>query len=633
MDKHLIEKFLTKKTTDSLYEPIIRESQVLEIKQQGDDLQCKILNLSDKSLPYDRYWANDIPLHQSFGWTTICPFTDLSCLLIRYYWGTKIIFEHEETKKKFEFLVNRFVQQQEVHQYKAEYYEGSIKEEKLDIEHPDYPLLPHQRAAVKIITQLKEQALFMEAGTGKTYCAIAKIMWDIKHGGYNRPLRIGVLCPNNVKHNWLREFQKFSIFKGRGIVVEGTYQKRLRKILDIFTNIPNEKFSVAVMSYDIVKTTIEVCTLPWDLLIADESHYIKSIKTKRTKSMMALSLAAKQKLILTGTPIANTIDDLYSQFEFLGQGLSGFNSLTAFQNFYESQKTKKINDRVIYCKEKKDFDKKPFLKERFSRLSFQVALKDVIRDIPEKTYEIRDIEMGKEQKQTYNNLENELAAEIKAGLEAKTITADNALVMLMRLSQITTGYGVIQSEEVKPERELFFFDPNPKLDELQKDIETLGEDEKMIVWCTHIPILEKAYERFKDISVVYHGRVPMKDRMALIDRFNGSKECRVFMANPAACSTGVNLKGYEHESQSTNTTKVVRLASDWSRIQREQSEARCYRHGTRLPVHYIDYIVPSTIDEEILDRLDRKKEISDGITKVNDILQSLLKKKEVVDVC
>jgi SNF2 family DNA or RNA helicase len=248
--------------------------------------------------------------------------------------------------------------------------------------------------------------------------------------------------------------------------------------------------------------------------------------------------------------------------------------------------------------------------------------------------------MTSQQREWYIKLMNQLALEIETGTnkDGRKMTASHILVKLLRLAQITSGFITLDANvdpetgDVKDPKKIEFTTPNPKLEELVEIIKETNEDEKLIVWSCFIPDIKQISARLEAEGikfVTFTGSTSDEDRDKAVAAFNGkhARECKVFLGNPAAGSTGINLRGYEPdapEDHGCNCTKVVYYAQNWSMVHRSQSEDRAHRRGTRVAVEYIDLCVLGTIDEEIRNRVVIKRTNADTIQDVREVMKRVL---------
>lgn len=446
-----------------------------------------------------------------------------------------------------------------------------------------------------------------------------------------RTYKVLVVCPLNVRMNWQSEIERFATVKGKVTVARGGKMERYKAMIEALDCEEDELFTVYVCNYDVMVNDLAMLqAVNWDLAVLDESHYCKWPDTDRSKACLKLRDSCRQRMVLTGTPVCNTPLDLYMQFEFMREGASGFMSWRNFRSFYGVFETSSAGYEKLVS-----VQNLPFLKERCARMAYQMSLKEALPDLPEKTYDVIEVEMTAEQTKAYNKLKHELALEIEHESRKKSLVINNILTKLLRLAQITSGFVKWMAQvdfdgKVEFPAEVEFFDPNPKLEELVDVLKAKSPLDKTLIWCSFVPDIRVIETRLRAEGmdcVTFYGATNERERKIAEDRYNEDPNCRWLIGNPAAGGTGLNLVGYPvgrpHLAE-TNTTHEIYYSTDWSSVKRTQSEARGHRRGTRVTVRVSDLCVPQTIDEEIRKRVFMKRVSAADIADVKQILASVL---------
>lgn len=519
--------------------------------------------------------------------------------------------------------------------------------------HPDHPLSQYQRVALHNVMRSTGYALFMEQGTGKTAVTIAAICNQarihktrqealVAAGKQTKakPFYALVVCPKNVRTNWLHEFGKFTTEVGNVTILRGNELDHAGQMVEAVKVDDDCAFSVVVCSYETLcrRWDSMLKIVPWHTAVMDESHYIKWQGTKRWKFAQLLRDKCVSTLCLTGTPITQTALDLFTQLEFLGRGASGFQDWKAFKRFYgvwEKGKRRGVDTLV-------GLQNMALLKERLARRAFIVKKEEVLPDLPTISYDIIECGMGKEQQAAYEQVALGVMEEIeqeldRAEAEGRTVAIQNILVKMLRMAQVAAGfqafpavYDEVTGDELVPAKVVKFANV-PKLDELVEAIKATGDDEKCVVWCSFVPAIEMIKDRLaaEGITCVdYYGGTNDRLREEAKWRFNNqsAKECKVFLGNPAAGGTGVNLLGYNPDTeveQETDATHTFYYAQGWSSGHRLQSEARNHRRGARRQVACHDLHCVGSIDQEIYDRVNSKRAMALEVADIRDILDAV----------
>ena len=595
------------------------------------------------SLEVAERWQPRIPERKHLGygkWSFAC--TDFTVLTIHHIWPKeKLLFANEVVELTYRYLLTRFFSQARNAVMGANFKEtGIVPVMPFDfIDHPKLPLADYQKVALLASLDQEAYALFMEQGTGKTPIVINRICLEggRKRKNKNKLYRALIICPSQVRLNWKTEFQRFPINTGKIGVLRGDPIKRTRTLMDVVRETENHNWAVAIIGVDSVPTTLEQLTLvEWDLIVLDESHYIKSIRTNRAKCCLSFndSLKYKQRMALTGTPIGNSVFDLYPQLEFLGKGLSGFTTFKHFCGFHgiydPDVKAANPIDRLIGIKGL------PLIQERLTRLAYMTTKKEAGLKLPDRVYSVSEVEMTTIQAKLYEKLRKELVVEIEQILSSpttqdKAITVNHIFTRLLRLAQITSGHVKWDGDNVEQIPGI-----NPKVKELHRIYnEEIKRDPlgKCIVWCTFVEdmrIISKSLSTCDINHAGYHTviqpKYKYKDSYSAQLAFNCDPDIKIFLANPASAGEGLNIVGYDINNGATSktyTSHVIYFSSNWSMIQRSQSEARAHRRGTRTNINIIDLVIPGTIDEDIRTRVMEKIQTANMIQDVRDILKSL----------
>jgi SNF2 family DNA or RNA helicase len=488
--------------------------------------------------------------------------------------------------------------------------------------------MEHQYVGLAKCLGAEAYALLLEMGCGKTKIAIDKIGIEFTTNKINRVL---VIAPNGVHHNWVaEELPKhlnlpYTIFEW-GCSGGKKYIKEKEAILKPSEELHIVTINVEALSTEVGKTFCAKFLKSGDtLMIIDESSRIKNPSAMRTKAIITLGKSAKQRLILTGTPITQSPVDAYAQFKFLDPKILGASTFTAFKHEYcitrpmKNKFTQRSFDSIVGFK---NLDK---LKELIAPYSYRVTKEECL-DLPEKIYKKCSFPLSHRQRAVYDSLATTLMAEIdftniekrivdnintaygsiatKIMDDPKMVTTQIILTKLLRLQQICGGF-VTADDESEPTA----FVDNPKLDlmmELLEDIEG-----KVIIWArfkAEIKAIVKALQnKYGHGSVVqYWGEVAQTDRNEAVELFQmRGISTRFFVGNPHSGGIGLTL---------TAATTMIYYSNDFSLETRLQSEDRAHRIGQKKNVTYIDLVAENTIDEKVMEALRNKQSVANLIT-------------------
>lgn len=587
------------------------------------------------------------PVFTHVGKYWLFPATDTFLIHLKMAWrNSQILFEDEATKQTAELLWLQVLIGDQSAKMQVAYKQSGVVPNKTFYVSHGTKLGKHQITAATCGTSsVQGYGLFMKPGTGKTLTAIA-IANDMAINvckAEKRPLRVLVVCPNCVQTNWKDEIERFSFFPSRATVVRGDKLARIKKIGEsINVNLGNELIHYAILGYGSLdnmtsdkpgKTGI-LTMIDWDIVILDEGHYIKDSKTARHKAALRLRDKSTKRFVLTGTPTANNPAELYSLFEFIGKGLSGFSSEKAFRKFFNVQQ-KDENGRIA----DKEFNLKrlPLLQERLARLSFEVKLEDVVEDLPDLVYDVYDVEMTAVQRGIYQRVTSEVEIEVKNILNNTTMSGQmvvqNILVAMLRLAQVAAGHVVYpeikdENGNILQQRKVGIIEPNPKVEAVLELMRDKEPHRKTHIWCNFVEDIEAVRRGLAAAGidgVTYFGGTSTADRELAVKRFNEDPTCRYFLGTAAAGGIGLNLLGYPPHTENPTTwcDHAISFSKGWKAPERVQSIARGFRMGVKHNFRVTDLICSNSIDEYIHSTVMGKLELSEKVSDMSSLFKSI----------
>ncbi len=468
-------------------------------------------------------------------------------------------------------------------------------------------LYPYQELGAMHLAFGRRAMLADDMGLGKTVQAIAaasllKEMRDIQQAL--------IVCPASLKHQWAREIRRFTSLPVT--VVEGGQLER-RKLY-------REPGFFKIINYELVRHDFdELLELRPDLIILDEAQRIKNWRAKTAQ--MVKALPSRYAFVLTGTPLENRIDELYSIFQFLDARILG--PLWYFNDrFYELEKRDSGTYKVLGYK---NIDQlraliKPYVLRR--------TRAEVLKDLPPRTDNHYFVEMSDPQWNAYNEFKEKLARLI-AIVKRRPLTPKERELLLMYLVKMR----LICNALALHDKEIPLLESEktgPKLGELGEilDEEIASNGYKAIVfsqWATMLALTEPVIQRVGLGYVKLTGDVPSARRGDLIQKFFDDPACRVFLSTDAG-GVGLNLQA---------ASLVINLDLPWNPAVLEQRIARAHRLGQPSSVQVINLVAKDTIEERMLDTLAAKKNVFASVfgaeeapsaIKFADMGQSLLQK-------
>lgn len=497
----------------------------------------------------------------------------------------------------------------------------------------------HQKVAVEAAYGAEYFGHLMEMGTGKTKCIIDECGIYISKLMGNEMFKCVIVCPKSLMTNWEREIHRniaddlfhITVKQLKGEVAS------IDSIMEAFREPTRVKF--LILSYDSCASMLDqLMLLKPTMLVCDESHYIKNSESKRYKAVRKLAEVSTMRRILTGTPISNTLLDVWSQFEVLRPGALGFNTFAGFKKAY-------CNIEAIGQFEKitgyHDVDK---LKQNMARMSFLVK-KEQCLDLPEQLYDVRYVAMPENMRKVYKEFAANFYTMLENGMEVST---EHMIVQMLRLSQICCGFtgaqekyigdGAAQSEfdndgniigETLDEKFRTVLTPIPggdaKMDEMIEDTdELIKEGSKLIIWSRFRYDNQRLHKKLNDLGIwngIYDGSTNDKDKQDIVDAFNNDDRFKVIIGNTGSGGVGLTLLG----TKTCPCHTAFFYSNDFSYGKRQQAEARNHRIGQTNKVLYRDYVYEKSIEEYIVSKLNQKKDLSEAIKNVGELKDFLLK--------
>ena len=471
----------------------------------------------------------------------------------------------------------------------------------IDIEFSDFDktiLRDYQRDGVKWLYTLYKcdlgGILADEMGLGKSLqviCFIKQILMKKKDA------KILIVCPTSLVYNWKKEFDKFGSDL-KYVTVADNKQKRIEVMKD-FNN-----YNIFITSYGLVRNdNDEYEKIDFELCVIDEAQAIKNYQAGMTREIKKIK--AKTKIALTGTPLENSILELWSIFDFIMPGY--LNNITKFKENYG---IKDIDKDSLDKLSKLNYQIKPFILRR--------KKSDVIKDLPDKIENNIYLDLPDLQKALYLNVLKESENEFNelVSTEGFKKARFKILQLLMRLRQICVDPHILfdnyNGESIKME----------KLLEVVSDY--IKDGHKILIFSSFKMVIDRVKEMFNKNGISNYmiaGDVKSKTRMELVDKFN-SDDTNCFLITLKSGGTGLNL---------TSADVVIHLDIWWNPQVENQATDRAHRIGQTKKVSVIKFITKGTIEEKIIELQNKKKILSDNLIegKDNSELLSSLSEKEI----
>jgi len=438
------------------------------------------------------------------------------------------------------------------------------------------PLYPYQQDGIRHLVFTERALLADEMGLGKTVQAIAACELLRRLRGVQRVL---VISPASLKAEWEEQIEKFTTLDT--LIVQGPHAARLKQYRDT-------SFFYLCNYEQIMSDANDIQTiLAPDIIILDEAQRIKNWQTKTANAVKRLK--SRYAFVLTGTPLENRIDEVYSIVQFLDPHL--FGPLFRFnRDFYE------LDEKGQPCGYK-NLDE---LHRRLRPVMLRRRKEEVEGDLPGRTVNNYFVSMTDEQAIRYEEYDGRVA---------------RLLAMAQRRPLLKEEWEKLQ-KWLACMRMLcdtpYILDPechdSPKLEELEKILGDLLDegDHKIIIfseWTRMLELVCGLADRLEIGYALHTGMVPQARRRQEIRRFKEDPDCRLFLSSDSG-STGLNLQ---------NADVVINLDLPWNPAKLEQRIARAWRKHQKRAVQVINLVCENSIEHRMLHLLDQKQNLALGV--------------------
>jgi len=452
-----------------------------------------------------------------------------------------------------------------------------LEPEDLNFEVPeelDATLRPYQETGFKWFRTLDYYqfggVLADDMGLGKTIQTITFILSKMKE----KDGKYLIICPSSVLYNWEFELNNFAPDIDT-LIISGSLEERKELVL----NNKDNKTEVWITSYPLIQRDSELYDeITFETVVLDESQNVKNAATKTAKAV--LGIKSMNKFALSGTPIENNLNELWSLFSIIQPGL--FNSKKAFNSMEEDQVAQMI---------------KPFILRRLKG--------EVLDDLPPKTETTEYIDLSPNQKKLYQTQLDLIKKDVKEYIDEDKFNSNRIKILsgMTRLRQICCDPRLVNEgysgESAKLER----------LFEYLKEAKLNGK--RVVLFSQFTRMLSIIRERLDRESVEYHyldGKTKKEDRLELTTRFNeGEKD--LFLISLKAGGTGLNLTGGD---------TVILYDSWWNPAIEDQAADRVHRFGQKKNVQVLRLISKGTIEERINELQEQKRELIDSVIETNN---------------
>ena len=441
-----------------------------------------------------------------------------------------------------------------------------------------------------------------DMGLGKTIQLVSVILSYVENWGDMESLKPSlVICPSSLTLNWFNEIKKFAPLL-KVLLINGNAQERKNKIEKI------NDYNVIIESYDILKRDIEIYkekNYEFKYAIADEAQYIKNNNTQNFKAIKEIN--AETRFALTGTPIENSLSELWSIFDFVMPGY-----LFSYRKFKELYETPIVKNEDQSAMKKLKMLIEPFILRRIKE--------DVLTELPDKTITILNNEMEEEQQKIYMSYMAQVKQEIETEISVNGFEKSQIkiLSLLMRLRQICCHPSLF-IENYKGE--------SSKLKQcIQIVKDAIESGHKILLFSGYTTMFEIIEQELKKENITYYkltGQTKVGDRIKLVDEFNENPDIKVFLISLKAGGTGLNLIGAD---------MVIHYDPWWNLSAENQATDRTYRIGQKKNVQVYKLITKNSIEEKIYELQQKKAKLIDNMLSTKETFVSKLSKDEIMNL-
>ena len=475
-----------------------------------------------------------------------------------------------------------------------------------EIEEIDVPkafhgiLRPYQKAGYNWFYFLRKYnfggCLADDMGLGKTVQTLA-LLQKVKEENHDIGIHATslIIMPTSLVYNWLNEAKKFAP-KLKIHAHTGSFRN---KDIEKFAN-----YDVVITTYGISRVDVEILkTFFYEYIILDESQNIKNPASKSFKSVKTLK--SKYKLILSGTPVENTVNDLWTQMSFINPGLLGSQSL-----FY--------TEFVIPIEKKKDEEKASKLQALIKPFVLRRTKTQVATELPPKTENLFYCQMSEEQKEYYEEIKSEYRNALLLNLEDGTFKKSQIQVLqgLTKLRQIANHPRMIDEG---------YAGDSGKFENVIHTLENvLSRGHKVLVFSQfvkHLDIYRKYFDAEKTPYAYLDGATAKRGEV--VKEFQSNKDIKLFLISIKAGGVGLNL---------TEADYVFILDPWWNPAVEQQAIDRTHRIGQNKNVFIYKFITKDTVEEKILALQNRKRKVAESLITTEESFVKSLTARDIEDI-
>jgi len=437
-------------------------------------------------------------------------------------------------------------------------------------------LFEYQRKGCRFAFVAGRSMIADEMGLGKTIQAIAVSQMLKRERGIERVL---IICPTSLKYQWQSEIKRFT--DSDSLVIEGNPLKR------------NEQYAqdgfYKIASYHTVANDVErVLANDFDMIVLDEAQRIKNWNTKLAKAVKKMQ--TPYCVVLTGTPLENKLEELYSIVQFVNPYKLG-----PYYQFLHNYQLTNDTGKVVGYKNLNEIG------QMLADTVIRRKKSDVLLQLPDRMDKNLFVPMTEQQLELHEEYQSVVSKLVCKWQRMKFLPEQDRQKLLIALNMMRMSCD-----------STFLFDQksrhDTKIGELMSILSEYfeGNTEKAVIFSQWERMTRIIAQELDALGINYeylHGGVPSKDRKSLFDNFNNTAECRVFLSTDAG-STGLNLQA---------ASLIINMDIPWNPAVLEQRIARIHRMGQKSSVSVLNFVSSNTIEHRMLSVLKFKTSLAQGI--------------------
>lgn len=452
--------------------------------------------------------------------------------------------------------------------------EEKYNNEQLDIL-LDTQLYPYQKEGIRFAAKAGRAIIADEMGLGKTIQAIGTAELLLREGFVDNIL---IVCPTSLKYQWKREIERFT--HREVLVIEGLHSRRIEQY-----KMPQP---YKIVSYNSVCNDLKVLRrMETDMVIMDEVQRLKNWDTQIARA--ARHINSQYTVLLSGTPLENKLEELYSIVELADQ--------FALAPYYKFR-----NDHILCDETGKviGYQNLNAIKKRLQHIMIRRRKSDVHLQLPGRMDQNLFVPMTKEQREMHEEFKSGVAALVLKWKRMHFLSEKDRKRLLLLLSQMRM---VCDSTFILDQQSRY----DTKIDELMNILDSylVGGNGKVVVFSGWERMTRLVAQELTQRGIRFeylHGGIPSAKRKDLVNNFTDQPDSRVFLSTDAG-STGLNLQA---------ASLIVNLDLPWNPAVLEQRIARIYRIGQQRNIQVINLVSANSFEEQMIARLKFKSSLFEG---------------------